>query len=61
MILTKMNLTKMNHTNEPKKAANPKSSWINALPAASRIHHERSNPNPEFGARSRQRVTGLQS
>jgi hypothetical protein len=56
-----MNLTKMNHTNEPKKAANPKSSWINALPAASRIHHERSNPNPEFGARSRQRVTGLQS
>ena len=36
-----------------------KSSQINALPAASRKRSENSIINPEVGARSRQRVTGL--
>ena len=36
-----------------------KPSQINALPGASRIFNEHSNPNSDFGARSRQCVTGL--
>jgi hypothetical protein len=46
---------------QPSKTTQPpnKSSQINALPAASRKHHEQFNLQPDFGARPRQGVTGL--
>ena len=43
----------------PAKKTQNKTSQINALPAACRNPNERSNPQPDVKARSRQRVTGL--
>ena len=46
-------------SNAPRKKTQNKTSQINALPAACRNPNERSNPQPDVNARSRQRVTGL--